>query len=77
MGSAAHAVDGVSGVVFSGRPHPSSCIQSNPLTWISLGPDYEYPLRQSVHLSMFYTLHLSKQDQTNDINLSGIHLGRF
>ena len=33
------------------------CIQSNPLKWIALGPDYEYPLRQSIHLSMFYTLY--------------------
>jgi len=30
--------------------------QSNPLKWIALGPDYEYPLRWSIHLSMFYTL---------------------
>ena len=32
-------------------------IQSNVLEWIALGPDYEYPLRHSIHLSMFYTLH--------------------
>ena len=31
--------------------------QSNPLEWIAVGPDYEYPLRQSIHLSMFYTSH--------------------
>ena len=36
---------------------PAVYIQSNPLQWIALGPDYKYPLRQSVHLSMFYTLH--------------------
>ena len=33
------------------------CIQSNPLKRIALGRDYEYSLKQSVHLSMFYTLH--------------------
>jgi len=32
-------------------------IQSNPLKWIALGPDYEYPLRQSIRLFMFCTLH--------------------
>ena len=32
-------------------------LQSNPLKWIALGPDHEPPLRQSVHLSVFYTLH--------------------
>jgi len=34
-------------------------LQSNPHNWIALGPDYEYPLRQGIHLSMFYrpTLH--------------------
>jgi len=31
--------------------------QSTPLKWTVLGPDYEYPLRRSIHLSMFYTLH--------------------
>ena len=31
-------------------------IQSNPLSaWTELGPDHEYSLRQSIHLSMFYT----------------------
>jgi len=37
----------------------SSCLpmQSNPHKQIALGLDYEYPLRQSIHLSMFYTLH--------------------
>jgi len=30
---------------------------SNLLRWISLGPDYEYSLRQRIHLSVFYTLH--------------------
>ena len=32
-------------------------MQSNPLNWVALGHDYDYPLRQSIHLSMFYTLH--------------------
>jgi len=32
-------------------------IQSNPLKWIALGTNYEYSLRQSIQLSMFYTLH--------------------
>jgi len=32
-------------------------MQSNPLNWIALGPDYEYPLWQSIQLYMFYTLH--------------------
>jgi len=27
-------------------------IQSNPHQWIALGPDYEYPLIQSIHLSI-------------------------
>jgi len=31
--------------------------KSNPLKWLALGPDYEYPLRHSIHLSMFYTLY--------------------
>jgi len=38
-------------------------LQLNPRECIAMGPDYEYPLRQSVHLSMFYTLrcvHLSR-----------------
>lgn len=30
-------------------------IQSNPLKWIEMGPDYEYPLRKSIHLSILYT----------------------
>ena len=38
----------------------SMSIHSNPLWWISLGPDHEYPLRQSVHLSMFYICHYVK-----------------
>ena len=32
-------------------------IQSNLLNWIALGPDYEYPLRQSIDLYMINTLH--------------------
>jgi len=32
-------------------------LQSNLLKWIALGPDYEYPLRQSIHLSTFYAFH--------------------
>ena len=35
---------------------PVIFLQSNPLQWIALGPDYAYPLRQITHLSMFYTL---------------------
>ena len=27
--------------------------QSNLLRWIALGPDYEYPLIQSIHLSLY------------------------
>ena len=37
--------------------HYTLTLWSNPLKWIAVGPDYEYPLRQSVQLSMFYTLH--------------------
>ena len=48
------------------------CLQSNLLKWIALGPDYEYPLRQSIHLSMFHTLHCVYRDQTNDVHLSGL-----
>ena len=43
-----------------------SAIQSNWLEWISLGPDYEYPL---IHV-LYYTFF--KWDQTNDIHLSGL-----
>ena len=32
-------------------------VQTNPLKRIAVGPDYKYPLRQSIHLFMFYTLH--------------------
>jgi len=55
---------GKSGVL--GMPKCHSCggrdsgpylIQSNPLRWIAAGPDYEYPLRESIHL--FYTLPVS------------------
>ena len=31
--------------------------KSNLLKWTVLGPDYEYTLSHSIHLSMFYTLH--------------------
>jgi len=30
-------------------------VRSNPLKLLALGPAYEYPLRLSIHLSMFYT----------------------
>jgi len=30
---------------------------SKTLKWIALGPDFDYPLRLSIHLSMLYTLH--------------------
>ena len=30
----------------------SVSLQSNPVKWIALGPDYEYPCRQSIHLSI-------------------------
>ena len=42
---------------------PSSClalkhhlrrVQSNPLKWMALGPHHDHPLRQGIHLSMFY-----------------------
>jgi len=39
-------------------PVPNSMptsLQSNLLKWIALGPDYEYPLRQTIHLSMYLT----------------------
>ena len=29
-------------------------VQSNAHNWIAMGPDYEYPLRKSIH---FHTLH--------------------
>jgi len=29
-------------------------LQSNQLEWIALGPEYEYPLSQSIHVSMFH-----------------------
>jgi len=32
-------------------------LQSNLLKWTAMGIDYEYPLGQSIHLSMFYILH--------------------
>ena len=40
-------------ILHAGSPIP---LQSNPLKWTALGPDYEYTLRQSMHLSMLYTL---------------------
>jgi len=45
------------------------CHVSNPLKWIALGPDYEYPLRQNIHLSMFYTftLYLNRTRQVMSI----------
>jgi len=44
----------------------SYLLQSKPLKWIALGPDYEYPHRHEyplVHASYF---------MTNDIHLSGL-----
>jgi len=32
-------------------------VQSNRFKWIALEPEYEYPRRQSIHLSVLYTLH--------------------
>jgi len=32
-------------------------VQSNRLKWIALGRHYENPLRQSIYLSRFYTIH--------------------
>jgi len=37
-------------------------LQPNPLKWIAMGPDYEYPC--------FILYIVSKQNQTNDIHLS-------
>ena len=37
--------------------------------WIALRPDYEYPLKQSIHLSMSLLYNASKCDQTTDIHL--------
>jgi len=31
-------------------------VQSNPFKWTALGPDHEYPLGQSIHISLFYTV---------------------
>ena len=39
--------------------------QSNPLNWMALGPDHEYPL---IHV-LYFTLCLNG---TNDIQLSGL-----
>ena len=43
--------------------HALKRLQSNPLKWIALGPNYEYPLIPYV---------VSKLDQTYDIHLSGL-----
>ena len=43
----------------------TTAIQSNLLKWIALGPEREYPLRQSIHLSMFYTLHCVQMGPDN------------
>jgi len=52
-----------------------SRVRSNQLKRIALELDHEYPLRQSIHLSMLYK-HInvvSKRDQTGDISiLSGL-----
>ena len=51
-----------------------SRVRSNQLKRIALELDHEYPLRQSIHLSMLYK-HInvvSKRDQTGDIHLSGL-----
>ena len=38
--------------------HYCVCVlHSNLLKWIALGPDHQYLLKQSIHVSMFYTLH--------------------
>jgi len=36
-----------------------SFTQSNPLKRIALGPDYEYPVRQRIHLSNDFDLHFT------------------
>jgi len=41
----------------SSQTSRSYLLQSNPFKWIALGPDCESPVRQNIHLSMFYTLH--------------------
>jgi len=43
---------------YSNNPKASGVLQSNSLKWIAVGPAYQYPLRQSIHLSMFYTFAL-------------------
>jgi len=52
-----------------------SRVRSNQLKRIALELDHEYPLRQSIHLSMLYK-HInvvSKRDQNaGDIHLSGL-----
>jgi len=46
-------------VVSQRQTYPCSllCVQSNLLQWIALRAHLEHPLRQSIHLSMFYNLH--------------------
>jgi len=39
------------------RRQQRDLLQSNMLKWIALGPDYELPLKQSIHSSMFYISH--------------------
>ena len=41
----------------SDLPINGKSLQSNPLKWLAMGPGCEYPLGQSIHLSMFYTLY--------------------
>jgi len=48
---------------------PNQQRQSTEGNWIALGPDYQYPLRQSIHLYMFYTLSVSQRDRTNDSHI--------
>ena len=50
-----------------------SIVQSNLLKWIALGPDYEYPLRMTVHLGhpCFVLYTVFKLGQANDIHLGG------
>ena len=63
--------------------HPDNCckIQSNPLKRLALGPDYESKhLRQSMHLSTFYTLHCveTEPEKWHQLKLviHSVHLGR-
>jgi len=47
---------------------------SNPLKWIALGSDYEYPIMQSIQLFMFILYILCKWDQASDIHLNGLSI---